>query len=207
MSEIADLENRLSAALDRIAQGLDKGFEQATVADGSDTPETAVDTTAFENEIKLLQDALAQERQAKEILVAEVERLKDVQKAPVVTSVQTGSDANDDEIDALKAAHAAEIEALHVAAAAERQAWEGLNSRVVRMRRSNKLMRSNTIALRQAAADQVADADLINQSLQLELQAAETAQELERAEVDVILKTLQPLLGDPVGQDETGETA
>lgn len=202
MNEIADLESRLSAALDRIAQGLDH------VGQVADTPEKtedapAADTSAFEAEIKLLQDALAQERQAKEILVAEVERLKDAPKAPVVTAV--GGSSASDGVDALKAAHAAEIEALHASAAEERKAWEGLNSRLVRMRRSNKLMRSNTIALRQAAADQVADADLINQSLQLELDAVMAAQELERAEVDVVLKTLQPLLGDPVEQDDAGE--
>ena len=55
-------------------------------------------------------------------------------------------------------------------------------------------MRSNTLALRQAAADMVVDPELINNSLQVELDAAIAAQELERAEADVIIKTLMPMV-------------
>ncbi len=210
MSEIADLESRLSAALDRIAQGLenvsaapDAPADQPDASEESEGVEAK--TSALKAEIEMLQDALAQERHAKEILVSEVERLQNAPDTPA--SVAVSDEGAIAEIAALKAAHAAEIAGLQEAVAEERKAWEGLNSRVVRMRRSNKLMRSNTIALRQAAADQTADAELINQSLQLELDAVMAAQELERAEVDVVLKTLQPLLGEPVATEETGETA
>lgn len=197
MSEIADLENRLSAALDRIAQGLDQYGNDA----GSS--EAAAPVEDRSGEIAELQAALESERTAKAALEAKLE---------AASAVQTMGIAKDENVDvmaeiaALKRTHEAELDRMRIAAAAEREAWEGLNSRLVRMRRSNKLMRTNTIALRQAAADMVVDATLINQSLQTELDAALAAQELERAEVDVILKTLQPMLGEPESLNELEET-
>lgn len=174
MSEIAELENRLSAAMDRIAAGL---------TDLSGAP--SIDAS---EEIEALKAALEEERTTNAQLE---ERIK------VLSAIGTASEAAEDqsaEMAALKEAHARELQALKDAAAEERAAWEGLNQRLVRMRRSNKLMRSNTLALRQAASDMVVDASLINNSLQLELDATKAAQELERAEADVILKTLLPLV-------------
>ena len=100
-------------------------------------------------------------------------------------------------MEVLKKAPAEELEYQRAVSASEREAWEGLNSRLIRLRRTNKQMRSNAAAMRQAATAKVADAESINQSLQVELEALQAAHELEQAEVDVILKTLQPLLGDP----------
>lgn len=197
MSEIADLENRLSAALDRIAQGLDQFGNDA----GSS--ETAAPVEDRSGEIAALKAALEEERGAKAALETKLAA------ASVVQDLGIAKDDNVDvmaEIAALKQAHEAELDRMRMAAAAEREAWEGLNSRLVRMRRSNKLMRTNTIALRQAAADMVVDATLINQSLQVELDALLAAQELERAEVDVVLKTLQPMLGEPKSLNELEET-
>lgn len=182
MSDIASLESRLSAALDRIAAGLDTVGAPAA-ADHSE-------------EIAALQSALEEERtanaQLEERLKAVSAELEEAKSQVSEAPAEVSGDVAD-----LKAAHAAEIEALQAAAAEERRAWEGLNSRLVRMRRSNKLMRTNTVALRQAAADMVVDPNLINQSLQVELDAQQAAFELEQAEADVILKTLQPLIGDP----------
>ncbi|MGH1465721.1 MAG: hypothetical protein ACRBBQ_10220 [Cognatishimia sp.] len=188
MGEIADLENRLSSALDRIANGIDKVGQ----AEQFDADDQAEDQSA---EIDALRSALEDEQQANAQLQ---ERLNAVTaeaqaQAQSVVTEGTGSDA---EIEMLKAGFAEEIAALRQSALEEREAWEGLSGRLVRMRRSNKLMRTNALALRQAAAANVADASLINQSLQVEFDALTAAHELERAETDVILKTLQPLLGD-----------
>ncbi|MDC0737468.1 hypothetical protein N6L24_04210 [Cognatishimia sp. SS12] len=203
MSEIADLENRLSAALDRIARGLDHidtGNNGESGADGAEA------LAAAQSEIAALKAALEAERDDKKALLSEIsdlKRLSEPSPLPAATPAATGEDSD---IAALKETHAAEIAQLRAAAVAEREAWEGLNSRVVRMRRSNKQLRSNTVALRQAAAEKVVDAEVINQSLQTELDAERAAHELERAETDVILKTLQPLLGEAAEFDELEET-
>jgi len=204
MSEIAELENRLSAALDRIVQGVDRvavaGAGAAATA--SEVPDLSDTVTEQAARIAELEAALTEERAAKVALQEEVDRL-----TATVAAVADQPTGNAD-IDALKKAHADEVEYLRAVSASEREAWEGLNSRLVRMRRTNKLMRGNAAALRQAAVGKVVEADVINQSLQTELEALQAAHDLERAEADVILKTLQPLLGDPEkdsSENEIGE--
>lgn len=185
MSEIADLENRLSAALDRIARGVD-----SIDTSGASASEANDINSAQTERIAELEAELESERQAKALLEDQIQTLSGAAAA-------NAASADDADLEALKKAHAEELQYVRAVAASEREAWEGLNSRLVRMRRTNKLMRSNAAALRQAAAAKVADPEAINQSLQMELEALQAAQELERAETDVILKTLQPLLGDP----------
>lgn len=185
MSEIADLENRLSAALDRIARGVD-GFGAVS----GPAHDVGGDSQALADRIAELEATLESERLAKAALEDQIKTMSEAAAAH-------GTATDGAEVDALKKTHAEELEYQRAVAASEREAWEGLNSRLVRMRRTNKLMRSNAAALREAAMANVADPDTINESLKLELEAVQAAQELERAETDVILKTLQPLLGDP----------
>ncbi|SHG38029.1 hypothetical protein [Cognatishimia maritima] len=187
MSEIADLENRLSAALDRIARGMD-----AVVAgdQGAETDEALADR------VEELESELEAERSARALLEDQIQTLSGAAAA-------NNSAADKAEVEALKKAHAEELETLRAAHAAERDAWEGLNSRLVRMRRTTKLMRSSAAAMRQAATAKLSDPEAINQSLAAELEALQAEHELERAETDVILKTLQPLLGDPEKDSQT----
>ena len=180
MTDIADLENRLSAAMDRIATGLNTLGDVPPAASGDQSGDQS-------EEIAALKAALEEERTANAQLEARV-------KALTAAAEARASGDTDGEVAAVTGAHQQEIEAIRDAAAEERAAWAGLNQRLVRLRRSNKLMRSNTLALRQAAADMVVDHELINNSLQVELDAAIAAQELERAEADVIIKTLMPMV-------------
>lgn len=185
MTEIADLENRLSAAMDRIAKGLN----------GLDAGSGDVDGDS--DHVTELKAALEAERSANAMLKDRIKALTEAAEARELGDV-------DGEVTILMEAHQREIDALKEAAAQERAAWDGLNQRLVRMRRSNKLMRSNTLALRQAAADMVVNADMINESLEIELEATKAAQELERAETDVIIKTLMPMVA---GDDAKKESA
>ena len=189
MSEIADLENRLSAALDRIAQGVD---QIDTGEASTDSDNDALEAQAAR--IAELEAALETERGEKAVLE---DQIKTLSGAATANAAVTGDATGDADLEALKQAHAEELEYLRAVSASEREAWEGLNSRLVRMRRTNKLMRSNAAAMRHEASMKVADPEAINQSLQAELEALQAAYELERAETDVILKTLQPLLGEP----------
>lgn len=206
MSDIADLESRLSAALDRIALGVDQlGLSSPQAGDdaGDDFQDQSATVIEQASRIAELEQELATERSAKAALEARVEELSDEVAAAkaLAASPAVGSD-----VEALNKAHAEELEYLRSVSAAEREAWKGLNSRLVRMRRTNRLMRYNAASMRKAAEEKVVDAQAINSSLQVELEALQAEQEVERAETDVILKTLQPLLGDPINDTLDADT-
>ncbi|MEE2945477.1 MAG: hypothetical protein VX444_09915 [Pseudomonadota bacterium] len=188
MTEIADLENRLSAALDRIAKGIDQ-LDAAPVAEASS--ESLEDQSVIQDQaarIVELETALEAEKTAKAALEAEL---------AAATSVKPDAPSESADIESVNRAHEEELEYMRSVANAEREAWKGLNSRLVRLRRTNRLMRNNAAQIRKAAAENVVDAGAINASLEAELEALRATHEVERAETDVILKTLQPLLGDP----------
>lgn len=65
---------------------------------------------------------------------------------------------------------------------------------VQKVRRMNGLLRKTNRALRAANAGNVADAELINGALEAELQALRTLQETDRAELDEIIATLEPVV-------------
>ncbi len=56
------------------------------------------------------------------------------------------------------------------------------------------MLRGRIQSLRAAAADKVADAELINGSLEVELQALQAVQESEKALLDGIIAELAPLM-------------
>lgn len=198
MTEIADLENRLSAALDRIAKGVD----QLDVAPDAEAPsESSEDQSVIQDQaarIVELEAALEAEKAAK----AELE-----EKLSAAETSATSSQASGGDLEAANRAHAEELDYMRSVATAEREAWKGLNSRLVRLRRTNRLMRINAATIRKAAQEKVVDAAAINGSLEAELEALRATHEVERAETDLILKTLQPLLGEPVMDSEEKEEA
>jgi chromosome segregation ATPase len=73
-------------------------------------------------------------------------------------------------------------------------ALAGRDATVQKVRRMNGLLRKTNRALRAANAGNVADAELINGALEAELQALRTLQETDRAELDEIIATLEPVV-------------
>lgn len=65
---------------------------------------------------------------------------------------------------------------------------------VQKVRRMNGLLRKTNRALRTANAQHLADPDLLNAATQAELDALKTLQETDRAELDEILATLEPVV-------------
>ncbi len=63
-----------------------------------------------------------------------------------------------------------------------------------RLRAVNAQLRQNNAALRRAHADGLADADLVNTGLQLEIDALTAARAADRAEIASILAALQPIV-------------
>ena len=162
MSNIDELQGRITAAMDRIAQGVD-GL--ATSSAGPD-PETV--------------QALEEERVANEQLRARVRALK------------TRSDAEMAEMRAL-------VE--------ESQARMGqLDVELQRVRRANQQLQDTCEALRDANAEGVGDADLINKSMLAELEGLRAARAADVAEASAILAALTPLV-DSAGTKTEQEDA
>jgi hypothetical protein len=65
---------------------------------------------------------------------------------------------------------------------------------VQKVRRMNGLLRKTNRALRAANAGSIADPNLVNSALEAELQALRALQEADRAELDEVLATLEPVV-------------
>jgi len=154
MSDISELERRITAALDRAAQALDR-LGGAGASDGG------VDAAA-------LADELEAERVANAQLEERVRAIKEKQETMV-----------------------AGLEGQVARLTAQVESRDGALSRTKAV--GEELRRSNQ-ALREANASAVADPDLVNASLQAELEAVRAARSADRSEMDDILATLDPVL-------------
>jgi chromosome segregation ATPase len=91
-------------------------------------------------------------------------------------------------------AELATAQARNNSAAAAQAQTEKLDLEIQRVRRANAQLADACAALRAANAEGVGDADLINASLQAELDALYAARRADVAEADAILSVLTPLV-------------
>jgi chromosome segregation ATPase len=147
MSDIAELERRVSYALDRISNAVAR-----------------IDTSRGED----LAAALAAEREANAQLEARVAAIKERQETKV-------------------AALEAEVRDLRAALLAR-------DGEVQRMREVNAGLRASNAALREANAEGLADAGLVNAAMEAELASLRATADARRAEIDAILARLEPLI-------------
>lgn len=152
MSEINELERRITKALDRIRDGIATGESGNRQSDESAALKAQLDEERTVN-------AQLEER-----------------------------------IRALKERHAAEIEALASANSGAEARHADLEKALDQLRQANEALRDNNAALRAALSDGVADADMINDALQAELDALSAQQAADAAEVDAILTELKPIV-------------
>lgn len=196
MSEIAELERRITAALTRIGRGLDAlptaddmaAAAAAAAAETAAAPqidaESAEALRAQEAEILHLRQELAAEREASRHLP---ERL-----AATGEQQETGAAA-------LERKLADMTRQLDV---------QGLE--VQRMKKTNIQLRETIRTLREAMEQDVGAPHLINKSMLAELEALRAARAAEMAEMDEILGGLEPLLGrisTRAGADEENSDA
>ncbi len=145
MSEISELERRITKALDRIRDGIASGDDGVGASDDS----------------AALKAQLEEERTANAQL--------------------------EERIRALKARHAAEIEALSSTNSGAEERHADLETALDQLRQANEALRENNAALRAALAEGVADAGMINEAMQAELEALSAQQAADAAEVEAIL--------------------
>ncbi len=150
MDDISDYERRITAALDRAQQALDKiGASEAG------------DTEALKTELEA-------ERVANRQLEERVRAIKETQEKTV----------------AALEAKVAELSKALTARDAELQQIKGVNEE---LRKSNG-------ALREANASGVADPTLVNSAMVTEIESLRAARAAERAELEDILATLEPIV-------------
>ena len=150
MEDISEYERRITAALDRAAQALDK----LSAGEGGDSA--------------ALKAELEAERVANQQLEERVRAIKETQEKTVSR--------------------------LEAEVASLRTALSTRDAEVQQMRSVNEALRSSNGALRVANSKGVGDADLVNQALETELESLRKIRAAERAEIEDILATLEPVL-------------
>lgn len=174
MSDIDALQGRIMAALERIGRGVDALTEppDGNAADiGADTS-ASPDTNAADAE------ALEEERQANAQLEERVKLLNE-RNRKMETRLTRAKESRESREEAL------------------RQAESDLQA----LRQANQQLRDNNQALREANASGVVDADMINQSMMVELAALRAAQAGDSAEVKLVLSELDQVLNEAGGSD------
>lgn len=152
MSDIAELERRITAALDRAS----KALERLGAASGDS------------GDAEALRAELEAERVANQQLEERVRAIKDKQETMI-------------------ARLEGEVSRL-------REALTARDGEVQRMRSVNDELRASNKALREANAKGLPDADMVNSAMVAELEGLRAQRAAERAEIDEVLATLEPLL-------------
>lgn len=150
MDDIAEYERRITAALDRAAQALDK------LNAGE-----AGDAAALKAELEA-------ERVANQQLEERVRAIKEKQE-------QT-------------------VKRLEASVADLKQALATRDGEMQRLKAVNEELRLSNGALREANAQGVGDADAVNAAMVTEIESLRAARATERAEIEEILATLEPVL-------------
>ena len=165
MQDLAELERRIAAALQRIGDGI----EAVTAA-----PPPAEDAAAKDDIIADITAALEAERQANANLRAQLEEAQSA--APMAVDVP---------------ADAADLQARLDRMTAQLDV-QGLEMQ--RMRKTVVQLRENLRGLRRSQAANLADPDQINRAMMAELEAMRVTRLSEVAEMDEILSELTPLI-------------
>ncbi|NVK59756.1 MAG: hypothetical protein HWE37_06760 [Rhodobacteraceae bacterium] len=198
MSQIEELQSRMSRALDRIAKGveaLSAAPPSAPVPEAAPGPATAVDTGWAEAaeeaaaeaaaEIARLRDALDEEKMANSQLEERVKtlrsRLEEAQAAPTAPMV---SDA-----------------ALMERVEAQRESMAALDAEMQRLKTANDMLRKTCEEMRGALQDNVGEPHLVNKAMLAELEALRAARAAEEAEIRAVLAAMAPLLSEAAGDD------
>ena len=151
MSDIPELQRRITAALDRISQGLDG------MAKSEDT-----------GEVETLRQQLEDEKLANAQLEERIKKLK---------------------------ASLSEAEAARDAAQSDSaEKLKELDASLQSLRQANQQLRDNNAALREANAEGVGEAHLINKAMLAELEGLRATRAADKSEADAILSEMDAIL-------------
>ena len=170
MTQINELQHRITAALDRISQGVEKIEAKAAEAVPATPPEPQIDPDEFVR----LKEALDEEKLANAQLEERVRKLHDQHERDLEAAQRAATSAA-----------APKAPTVDVAA---------LDLNVQRLQQANDMLRATNEELRKALADNVGEPHLINKAMLAELEGLRAARAVEAAETRAIVATLTPLL-------------
>lgn len=165
MNDIAELERRITAALDRIGQGLDRLPPAAT---GREDADAAAQTHELASELARLREELDAERDANAQLTERLRAVKD-RDTQTVRDLEQRIETMTRQLDV-----------------------QGLE--LQRMRKTTIQLRENLRALREARTTGQVEPYLLNKAMLTELEALRATRAAEIAEMDEILAEMAPLL-------------
>lgn len=170
MTQIDELQHRITAALDRVAQGVVRLEERAAEAASAVPTAPEIDP----EEVAKLREALEEEKLANAQLEERVRKLHETHRQEL--------EAAKAEAAATAPAEAASIEVAK------------LDLDLQRLRQSNEMLRATNEELRKALAENVGEPHLINKAMLAELEGLRAARSVDVAETRAIVETLTPLL-------------
>lgn len=169
MTQIDILQHRITAALDRVAQGVGRMEEHAMQAAA-----VSESTAADPEELSQLRAALEDEKLANAQLEERVRKLHVTHRAELAAAAEQGAQTPD--------------------AVQPGPDLAALDQELQQLRLSNEMLRSTNAELREALAQHVGEPHLINKAMLAELEALRAARSVEVAETRAIVAALTPLL-------------
>ncbi len=179
MTQIDELQHRITIALDRVAQGVARLEERASQP-AQEAPAPEIDP----EEVARLREALEEEKLANAQLEERVRKLHESHRAE------------------LEAAKAKAEAAPAPAPAAPTVDVAALDLDLQRLRQSNEMLRTTNEELRKALAENVGEPHLINKAMLAELEGLRAARSVEASETRAIIASLTPLLEDAAEPEE-----
>lgn len=183
MTQINELQHRITAALDRVAQGVARIEERAALAVPAPVAQPEIDP----EELARLKEALDEEKLANAQLEERVRKLHETHRQ---------------DLEAAKDAAAQAQTPAPAPAAAPTVDVAALDLEMQRLRKSNEMLRATNEELRNALAENVGEPHLINKAMLAELEGLRAARAVEAAETQAILASLAPLLDAAAAQTE-----
>ncbi len=176
MSQIEELQGRITAAMERIGAGI------AAMSDQSGNPEAEA----------ALQAALDEEKLANAQLEERLNTLK-TRHGEELAALRAELDKS------------AELGSLRAELDSQMDAMGRLDMDVQRLRLANDQLRDSNAALRQANEKGVGEPHLINKAMLAELEALRAARATDAAESSAILARLEPMLANVANLTERGD--
>lgn len=187
MADISELDQRISAALERISNGLD-GLGQAA-ADAALTEELEAERMAnaqMEERIRAL-------REQHEAQMREIEASASDRAAAFEAEMGQLRADHETQLEELQASAAGRVAALEEELGEARAAAEEAKAQNRTLRQSNQRLNASLASLREAGVDEV-EPHLLNHAMMSELEALRALRTSDKAEMEEILGALRPLL-------------
>ncbi len=214
MAQIEELQARITRALDKIGTGLDS-WEPAAVnaelmAMRAQTEKSMAEAEQARAELFDLKAAIEAAPEPEPAPVPEPEPQADPEEmAQLREALEDEKLANaqlEERLRTLGERQNSETASLREQVAAQRDGLSQLDAELQRLRNSNEALRDTVAALRQANAQGVGDAQLINTAMQHELESLHAARAAEAAETRAVLDALTPLLSAAPGEPGAGSS-